>query len=531
MANTPNYNYYKPNRLDNLPVDNTLSNNFVMIDNDMKKRESENVALSDRLDRIIADSGTSSTEVVDSRSVYTTLGERLEKNDSYFKIVKADGNESTDDTSAIQQAIISDSMYGRWTVIPKGNYKVTSPLILYPNSKIIMDKNARLVRYHNDNIFQNGNTGDTAGANNISIIGGKLDLRGHILNGSSQDGTGIALGYASNIYIADVEVYNVYYSHGIELCALNGATVERCGFYGFILDSGGTRTMAEAIQIERGTLTGFPYFGPGDNTICKNIKIRDCKFGASADATSWNVGIGTHQSDTNISADGVEIIGCTSVDPLLTKVAQFKGYKNVTFERNNFTAPHGVEIYDDATTQTKVRLLNNKITTTGFEGLYLSGVDGLTSDGNTINGYLNAVSMTNSCKNIKLGASDDYSAQTSDVVNAQSTSSYIVINGATIRKSGRHAFNFFGGCSHFKIINCMILDVADTANVFNLAGSNTKIGHIRGNHIVDTVLVNVVSASSGMDRLFFNDNFYAASIATPINSTATNSDTSGNHTF
>jgi hypothetical protein len=77
----------------------------------------------------------------------------------------------------------------------------------------------------------------------------------------------------------------------------------------------------------------------------------------------------------------------------------------------------------------------------------------------------------------------------------------------------------------------MILDVADTGNAFNFAGSNTKIGHVRGNHVIDTVMVNVVAATSGMDRLFFNDNFYAASITTPINSTATNSDTSGNHTF
>jgi hypothetical protein len=77
----------------------------------------------------------------------------------------------------------------------------------------------------------------------------------------------------------------------------------------------------------------------------------------------------------------------------------------------------------------------------------------------------------------------------------------------------------------------MILDVADTGNAFNFAGSNTKIGEVRGNHVVDTVLNNVVAATAGMDRLYFNNNIYAASIVTPINSTATNSDTTGNRTF
>jgi hypothetical protein len=443
----------------------------------------------------------------------------------------AKGDGITDDTVSIQNAINQNAPKYSNIIIPDGSYKLTAPLILKTGTRLIMSKNTKLLRYHKDCLFQNGTTGDTQGQSNIVVSGGQLDLRGHILNGTSDDGSGFALGYAKDITIRDVDIYNVYFSHGMELCALENVLVERCGFYGFILDTGGTRTIAEAIQIERGTTPGFPYFGANDNSICKNVKIRDCKFGASSNATSWNVGIGTHQGDTVISADGVEIIGCISVDPLLAKIAQFKGYKNVTFERNNFTAPHGLEIYDDGATQTKVRLLNNKINSTGFEGIFLNGVDGLTSDGNTINGYTNAVAITNSCKNIKLGASDDYSAQTSDAVNAQSSSNYIIVNGVTIRKSGRHAFNFFGGCSHFKIINCMILDVADTGNAFNFAGSNTKIGHVRANHVVDAVMVNVVAATTGMDRLFFNDNFYAASITTPINSTATNSDTTGNHTF
>ena len=459
----------------------------------------------------------------------------ITKKTDYYTIPQkfgAKGDGVNDDAPSLQSCIDSNSTNGKWTIIPKGNYKLGAPIILKDNTRIIMHKDTQLLRYHNDNIFQNGQTGDLQGKSNITIIGGKLDLRGHILNTStSMDGTGIAFGYASNIYVSDLEIYNVYYSHGIELCAINGATIERCGFYGFILDSGGTRIMAEAIQIEKGTLTGFPYFGANDNTICQNIKIRDCKFGASSNASAWNVAVGCHGNTGNtLFADNVEIIGCVSTVPLLTKIAQFQGFKNLTFERNIFTAPHGVEIYDDGASISKVRIMNNKLTSTGYEGLYLSGVDGLNSYGNTINGYTNAVAMTGSCKNIKL-ISDDYYGQTSDTINGQNTCSYIVVDGVTIRKSGRHAFNFFSGCSHFKFINNMILDVADTGNAFNFAGTGTKIGYVKGNHITDAVLVNVVGATSGMDRLYFNDNIYPASIVTPINSTATNSDTTGNKTY
>jgi hypothetical protein len=454
----------------------------------------------------------------------------LSDNAKHYKVTKLIGDEIADDTLALQTAINQNALDDTWTVIPKGNYKITTPLILPDNAKIIMHKNARLVRYHDDSMFQNGVTGDLVGHSNITVIGGKLDLRGHILNGTNQDGSGFALGYAKNIWIRDTEIYNVYYSHGMELCALDNVFVERCGFYGFIVDSGNTRNTVEAIQIERGTQLGFPYFGPGDNTISKNIRIHHCIFGASDNAPSFPTAVGTHQSDTIITADNVEIIGCVTKDPLTYRATQFRGYKNVTFERNTIAAPTGVTIYDDGASISKVRLRNNKITSTVNEAVHVEGVDGFSSDGNTFNGNTNALYLKTT-KNIKLGESDDYYGQTSDAVIVFGSSAYMISNGPTIRKAGRHAFNIYDGSSHIKVLNTMILDVSDTGSAFNLQGSNTKVIQIRSNHIVDSTLTNVLSSTSGADRVFFNDNFYAASIVTPISSAATNSDTTGNHTF
>jgi hypothetical protein len=92
MVNTPNYNLYKPNRADNLPVDTTLSDNFTIIDTEIKNRKDEITSqgttintridgevdtLEKRIDNIIANSGTSDTEVVDARGNYTVLNQRL----------------------------------------------------------------------------------------------------------------------------------------------------------------------------------------------------------------------------------------------------------------------------------------------------------------------------------------------------------------------------------------------------------------------------------------------------------------------
>jgi hypothetical protein len=137
MANTPNYNYYKPNRLDNLPVDNTLANNFTMIDNDIKNRANEITALDNRVDTIIAQSGTSSTEVVDSRSGFTVLRDRLDSSLSVnIKSYGVIGDDVADDGSKIQQAINDVSTAGGGTVFfpkPSVKYRFSTTLTVPEN--------------------------------------------------------------------------------------------------------------------------------------------------------------------------------------------------------------------------------------------------------------------------------------------------------------------------------------------------------------------------------------------------------------
>lgn len=443
-----------------------------------------------------------------------------------IKQLGAIGNEIANDATIFQTAIDTNAPNGTWIIVPKGNYKLTSPLILKDGTKILMHKDARLVRYHADNIFQNGTTGDTKGQDNITVLGGKLDLRGHL---NKTDGSGFAFGYAKNIWVRDVEIYNVYYSHGMEICAIDTAFIERVGSYGYIIDDAGVRDYVEAIQIERGTSSSFPYFGPGDNTICKNIRVHYCKFGASPEAPSWPVAIGSHQTQDVVSADNVEIIGCTSVDNLTNACIIAKGYKNLTIERCTMKGGRGILLYDNQSIRATVALRGNKITSTVGESLRIEFLDGVTLDGgNVLIGQTNSIYIKGA--NVKISSANDLESATNDALVIWGQSSNVVVDGVTIRNAGRHAFNIYDGSKVIKILNSIIIQA--TSSVFNLAGANTKNIKIRGNHLENAgTLTNVLISTGGVDRLFFNDNTYPASIAVPINSAATNSDTTGNQTF
>lgn len=89
MANTLNYNLYKPNRADNtVEVDTSLANNFTIIDTEIKNRKNEidglttrTATVEGRVDNLVISAGDSNTEIVDARGGFPTLSNRLESAD------------------------------------------------------------------------------------------------------------------------------------------------------------------------------------------------------------------------------------------------------------------------------------------------------------------------------------------------------------------------------------------------------------------------------------------------------------------
>lgn len=439
-----------------------------------------------------------------------------------YKVPKA----IVSNAAALLQSIIDTcAPLGIWVIVPKGDYYLESSLVAKTGTKMLLHKDAKMMRYHNDCMVLNGKSGDTVGQSDIWIEGGQWDCRGHLI---ADDGSAFAMGYASRITLRNLKIFNVNFSHGMEICAIDTADIEYCEGYGFI-DTGGTRTMAEFIQIERGTTAGFPYFGTGDGTICKNIYIKRAKIGASSVAPSFNVGAGSHDNIVNTGADGVYIVDCDFTLAVETGM-QLRGLKNTVVERVKAYGKKGVEIGHDNATETNVIIKDSDIKGTVTSGITLDGVTKLVIEHTKIDGYTNGIYGLRS-KDIDIDKKCDISGQTSDAITIVTFSSDININRVIIRKAGRHAFNIYDNTQHYRVRDCMILDV--TTHVFVLAGSNTKHVQLTGNTVTDNTLTNIINASAGADNVVFKDNVYPAGIAVPINSAAVNSDVvaGNNRTF
>lgn len=429
-----------------------------------------------------------------------------------YKVVKGVlGNAAT----LIQQAIDECAPLGIWVIVPKGDYYLEKSLIAKAGLKLLVHKDAKMLRYHNDCMVLNGVSGNTVGQSNIWIEGGSWDCRGNVI---ADDGSAFAMGYASNITLRNLKIYNVNFSHGMEICAIDTADIEFCEGYGFI-DAGGTRTTAEFIQIERGTSAGFPYFGSGDSTISKNIRVKRCKVGASDVAPSFNVGLGSHDTQTAYGGDNIYIADCDFSQAVEMGV-DLRGYTNVVIERTKMKGKQGLGIYHDGTTISNIVVRDCDITGTAGSGIRLDAVKKIVIENTKIVGSTNAIYGT-TVSDLDICNKTDLAGQSSDAITILTNSVNISVTRSIIRQAGRHGVNIYDNTSHIRLRDNEIIDV--TTNAFNFAGANTKLVFVTGNLVLDTTLTNIVAATGGVDKLVFKENVYSSAITTPINSVATNS--------
>jgi hypothetical protein len=439
-----------------------------------------------------------------------------------YKVVKGVlGNAA----ALIQQAIDECAPLGIWVIVPKGDYFLEKSLIAKAGLKMLVHKDAKLLRYHNGCMVLNGVTGNTIGQSNIWIEGGTWDCRGNVI---ADDGSAFAIGYASNITLRNLKIYNVNFSHGMEICAIDTADIEFCEGYGFI-DAGGTRTTAEFIQIERGTNAGFPYFGSGDSTISKNIRVKRCKVGASDVAPSFNVGLGSHDTQTAYGGDNIYVADCDFSQAVEMGV-DLRGYTNVVIERTKMKGKQGLGIYHDGTTVANIVVRDCDITGTAGSGIRLDAVKKIVIENTKIVGSTNAIYGT-TVSDLDICNKTDLTGQSSDAITILTNSVNISVTRSIIRQAGRHGVNIYDNTSHVRLRDNEVIDV--TTNAFNFAGTSTKLVFITGNLVLDTTLTNVVAATGGVDKLVFKENVYPSAITTPINSAATNSNllAADNYTF
>jgi hypothetical protein len=165
MANTPNFNLYKPNRLDtSVEVDTSLTNNFVIIDTELQNRTNE-------LDAHKTDPNAHRSEAIlhADGSVKSTLDNHNERitvieiNGGGGGVGGGGGSASVSvldygaDESGINDCLTSFNLAlasGKIVYVPDGTYKVTGTIVIPRKATLILSANAVIKPSADFNVIQ-----------------------------------------------------------------------------------------------------------------------------------------------------------------------------------------------------------------------------------------------------------------------------------------------------------------------------------------------------------------------------------------
>ncbi|MBE4791030.1 right-handed parallel beta-helix repeat-containing protein [Streptomyces caniscabiei] len=229
------------------------------------------------------------------------------------RVYGALGNGTGNDAPAINEALAAASAAGGgWVIVPSGTYMIGEILRIYRNTRLTLLPGTEFRRNYAGTMILNGDAdqelGGYTGHGNILIEGGLWNMRG-TTSGLTGSAMCISIGHARGVTISDVVVQDVSGYHAIELNSTKNATIERCRFLGYV-DPGG-RDFSEAVQVDLAKSSGvFGGFGPYDNTVCEDVTVRDCYFGASGTAgtTAWPRGVGSHSATVDVAHRRIKIL-------------------------------------------------------------------------------------------------------------------------------------------------------------------------------------------------------------------------------
>lgn len=212
--------------------------------------------------------------------VYNYLGEAL-VNDLPIVNVKdygAQGDGTTIDTSAIQQAISSVSSLGGVVYFPSGVYLLDASVLFYSNQQLVFEPGAVLKQGAAiNNLLMTYCAADTTvynGTHDCVIFGATFDGSTYTTNN-----TLVGLVHAKNITFENCKFFNAYGTwHNIEINSSYNVKLINCEFEG----SRKTGANGEMIQIDAiNNADTWPWDsnrGQIDGTVSKCIEICGCLF-------------------------------------------------------------------------------------------------------------------------------------------------------------------------------------------------------------------------------------------------------------
>ncbi len=188
----------------------------------------------------------------------------------------AKGDGTTNDATAIQNALSSLSENGGTINFPVGIYLITQPLRFYSNQILMFENGATILQGASiNNLMRNYSTTDITGYNgthDTQIIGATFDGGEYTTNN-----TLLGCCHSKNITIRNCKFKNAYGSwHDIEVNSSQYVLIENCDFDG----SRKTDRSGENLQLDVAGNAGYYPWGDIniDGTACQYIEIRGCHF-------------------------------------------------------------------------------------------------------------------------------------------------------------------------------------------------------------------------------------------------------------
>lgn len=213
----------------------------------------------------------------------------------------ATGNGTSDDSSAIQNALDALSETGGTILFPQGVYLLKSPVLFYSNQVLLFEQGATIKQGASiNNLMRNHST------TSITVYNGTHDSKiiGAIFDGGaySVNNTLVGISHSKNIIFENCTFKNAYGTwHNLEINSSYNVKVINCDFEG----SRKTGANGCMLQIDgAGSSSYYPWDDVYmDNTVSKYVDIYGCIFHDSTVAPA----IGNH---SNMAHKYARIHGC-----------------------------------------------------------------------------------------------------------------------------------------------------------------------------------------------------------------------------
>lgn len=289
-------------------------------------------------------------------------------------LVSAYGVDNTGavDASALVQDGVDD--HG-WVYLPGGTYRWDSMVRTPGRRRITLAPDATIVRSSSAPLFTNtpsgGGGGSYDGYGDITFEGGTLDCQGAIQRANSG---AISVAHATGVTIRDMVIKDVPSWHAIECNSSKTVLIENVRFEGFVdTTSDNSRWMSEAIQIDAATSSAaYPWGGPFDNTVCSDVTVTLCWFGASGTAGTqpWPRGVGSHNTAEPARHRHCNVVTCT-FENLTDSAIQTYFWDGGTITDNTIISPdgEGIVVKDDSR---YVIVCDNRVYDSGRTGLWVN---------------------------------------------------------------------------------------------------------------------------------------------------------------